>query len=107
NGMTWNGLPYFFQPPPTRLLAQLEIDYSDGSHKTIPSDESWRTAQSPILHSEIYSGELYDARYEHANWGQPSFDDSRWQKIALAGEPASTLVSQLRSEEHTSELQSR
>ena len=95
SGMTWNGLPYFFQPPPTRLLAQLEIDYSDGSHKTIPSDESWRTAQSPILHSEIYSGELYDARYEHANWGQPSFDDSRWQKIALAGEPASILVSQV------------
>src|SRR5207237_2513509 len=35
SGMTWSGVAYFFQPPPVRLLAQLEIQYSDGSRDTI------------------------------------------------------------------------
>jgi alpha-L-rhamnosidase len=94
SGMTWDGLPYFFQPPPARLLSQLEINYSDGSHDTVISDESWKVAQSPILHSEIYSGELYDARNELAKWDQPSFDDSRWQQAAPAPEPPAALVGQ-------------
>jgi alpha-L-rhamnosidase len=88
SGMTWSGLAYFFQPPPFRLLAQLEIQYSDGSRDTIASDGSWKAEASPILHSEIYSGELYDARDEIANWNQASFNDPRWQSASIA--PAST-----------------
>lgn len=51
--MTWAGRPFFFQPPPARLLAQLDIRYEDGGHDVIASDESWRTATSPILRSEF------------------------------------------------------
>ncbi|HEY7352390.1 MAG TPA: family 78 glycoside hydrolase catalytic domain [Terriglobales bacterium] len=95
SGMTWVGQPYFFQPPPVRLIAQLEILYSDGSRDTISSNEFWKTAPSPILHSEIYSGEFYDARNEIANWNQPSFDDSKWPQASTAPQPSSALVSQV------------
>ena len=95
SAMTWSGLAYFFQPPPVRLLAQLEIQYSDGSRDTIKSDDSWKTAVSPIRHSEIYSGELYDARDELTNWSEPSFDDAKWQTARAADPPASALVGQL------------
>jgi alpha-L-rhamnosidase len=95
SGMTWEGLPYFFQPPPARLLSQLEIGYSDGSHDTIASDESWKSSSSPIVHSEIYSGELYDARAESPNWNQPSFDDSRWPPAVTTSVPAPAIVSQI------------
>jgi alpha-L-rhamnosidase len=94
SGMTWSGLPFFFQPPPARFLAQLEINYSDGSRDTVVSDDSWKTAQSPILRSEIYSGEIYDARDEIVGWNQPSFDDSRWPPAAVSSEPAPAVVSQ-------------
>jgi alpha-L-rhamnosidase len=95
SGMTWSGLAYFFQPPPVRLLAQLEIQYSDGTRDTIISDGSWKTAASPILHSEIYSGETYDGRAESENWGQPSFDDAKWQSATPAPDSSAPVVAQL------------
>ncbi|HZQ20763.1 MAG TPA: family 78 glycoside hydrolase catalytic domain [Terriglobales bacterium] len=95
SGMTWTGLPYFFQPPPVRLLAQLEIQYSDGSRDRIVSDESWTTAASPVLRSEIYSGEIYDARDEINNWDQQSFDDRAWQAATVAPDSSSPLRAQL------------
>jgi alpha-L-rhamnosidase len=95
SGMTWQGVAYYFQAPPCRLLAQLEITYTDGSVVVVTSDESWRAAPSPILHSEIYSGELYDARNEIRNWDHPDFDDSGWAKAEQASAPAATLVGQI------------
>jgi len=93
--MTWTGLPYFFQPPPARLLAQLVVNYSDGTRDTIASDESWKTSESPILHSEIYSGEIYDARNEVQDWNQNSFDESKWPQAVVSSAPAPSVVSQV------------
>ncbi|HUK46350.1 MAG TPA: family 78 glycoside hydrolase catalytic domain, partial [Terriglobales bacterium] len=95
SGMTWAGVPYFFQSPPVRLLAQLEIQYSDGSRDTIVSDGSWKTAASPVLHSEIYSGELYDGRDEIADWKKPAFDDSKWAAATVAPDSSAPLVAQV------------
>jgi alpha-L-rhamnosidase len=97
SGMTWSGLAYFFQPPPVRLLAQLEIQYSDASRATIVSDDSWKTAASPVLHSEIYSGELYDARNQSADWDKASFNDAGWAAAALAPDSTAPVVAQLDS----------
>lgn len=94
SGMTWTGLPYFFQPPPIRLLAQLELRYSDGSNDTVVSDGSWKSLASPILHSQIYSGETYDAREEVPNWNQSSINDERWQTAAVGPESSAPLVAQ-------------
>src|SRR5438552_18538562 len=69
-----------FFPPPNRLLAQLEIDYADGRQETIVTDKSWKGAVAPVVHSEIYSGETYDARLEQKGWENPRFDDSRWTR---------------------------
>jgi alpha-L-rhamnosidase len=61
------------------LLFQLEIKYSDGSTETVVSNGSWKTSdQGPIRSSEIYNGEIYDARLEKAYWKVPGFDDSGW-----------------------------
>jgi len=46
------------------LIAQLHIRYIDGTEEVIVTDESWTVAESPILMSEIYDGEVYDARLE-------------------------------------------
>jgi alpha-L-rhamnosidase len=94
SGMTWRGLAYFFQPPPVRLLAQLEIQYSDGGRDTVVSDESWKTAASAILHSEIYSGETYDARDEIGHWSEASFDDGRWPLATVAANSSAPIVAQ-------------
>lgn len=74
------------------LIAQLEITYEDGSKEWILSDQSWKSSQGPILQSEIYHGELYDARLEIAAWADPGFDDSNWEKVRILNQSNEVLV---------------
>ncbi len=46
------------------FLGQITVCYEDGTTDTIVTDSSWKIAQSPILMSELYNGETYDARME-------------------------------------------
>ena len=93
SGLTWLGMHFF--PAPNRFLAQLEIEYADGRHETIVSDGSWKGAASPVIRSEIYSGEAYDARLEQNGWEKPGFDDSRWTAATVAETPAVAVSSQI------------
>ena len=93
SGLTWVGMHFF--PPPDRFVAQLELDYADGSHDTVVTDESWKAAASPILRSDIYGGEVYDARLEQAGWEKPGFDDSKWKPAVVADAPAIAVSSQI------------
>lgn len=65
----------------TAFLCQLELVYGDGSKETVVTDESWVSADSPILFSEIYDGETYDARLEQKGWNQTGFDASGWKPV--------------------------
>lgn len=61
------------------LLAQLEIDLTDGRRITIATDENWKTSLSgPVLWSDLLDGEGYDCRRELIGWSEPKFDDSHW-----------------------------
>lgn len=44
------------------LLLQMHIYYKDGTSEVISSDESWKEESCNILMSDIYNGEIYDAR---------------------------------------------
>jgi alpha-L-rhamnosidase len=90
----WTSLNYDFGPPPIRLLAQLEIEFSDSTREIISSDESWKASASPILLSEIYDGEDYDATLEQSGWTQTGFSDAKWRPVTIAATPAATLVAQ-------------
>lgn len=76
-----------FGDGPRRVRAQLEIVYDDGARETIATDALWRSATAPILSSEIYDGEDYDARLEQPGWDQAGFDDRTWDGAWVA--PAS------------------
>lgn len=63
------------------LLCQIAIEYEDGSSELIKSDEGWKSATGPILKSDIYNGETYDARLEMPGWNVFGFDDSAWHRV--------------------------
>lgn len=42
------------------LIAELHIDYIDGTHQVIPTDESWTVERSRLTFSSIYDGEHRD-----------------------------------------------
>lgn len=93
--LTWNGA-YFF-PSPERFLAQLELEYADGSRDTVVTGDSWKTAESPVIESQIYSGEVYDARLEQVNWNKVGFDDSKWEPAVVADAPSLEVTSEIDS----------
>jgi len=74
------------------LLVQIEVTYTDGRREIVGSDGSWRSATGPILMSEIYHGETYDARLEKPGWTRPGFDDRDWKAVKLADHAKDTLV---------------
>ncbi len=63
------------------LLAMLRLRYSNGTVETISTDSSWKTSTGPILDSDLYMGETYDARLELAGWAEPGFDDTGWGPV--------------------------
>lgn len=74
------------------LLFQLEVDYADGRHETIVSDGSWKSSTGPILMSDIYNGEVYDARLEKTGWSAPGFADGQWSGVTEIAVPAAKIV---------------
>jgi alpha-L-rhamnosidase len=74
------------------LLMQIDIIYKDGRQETVGTDASWKAATGPILMSEIYHGETYDARLEKAGWSAPGFDDHEWSAVKSAGHRKDDLV---------------
>ena len=94
-----------FHPSPTQrtlpiqLLAQLEVQFADGSTQTIVTDESWQTTQQgPIRAASNYDGEKYDANYEMPGWNTPDFTPQNWQ--GAYAEPIDSQV-QLKPKRHT------
>ena len=77
----------------TAVLLQLEISYKDGQKDVICSDRTWKSATGPILSSEIYHGETYDARKEINGWDRSGFNDSSWAPVVEKDHPKSIIHS--------------
>ncbi|MET7293100.1 alpha-L-rhamnosidase [Streptomyces griseoloalbus] len=74
------------------LLAQLEVEYADGTSERITSGTDWRAAPGPIVAADLLSGETYDARKETPGWTSPGFDDRTWLDVRDAGDTAPDLI---------------
>ncbi len=79
-----------------RMLAQIRLQYNDGSEQTIVTDASWRaTAAGPLRASNEFDGEEYDARMEMPGWSAPRFDASKWQAVQISQPPGGRLEAQM------------
>jgi len=74
------------------LLVQLKIDYTDGTSETIVSDKNWKVTNGPILASDIYNGETYDARLEMDGWKSSGFSDGAWKPVAIMEHTKDVLI---------------
>ena len=71
------------------LLAQLDVEYADGTSTRIVTDKEWRAATGSIRMSGIYDGTDIDLRLEPRGWDAPGFDDSGWAGVSeLDADPA-------------------
>ncbi len=74
------------------LLAQLEITYTNGTSERIVTDETWHATRGPILASDLYDGETYDASLELTGWSNPAYDDRDWVRVRELEHSLSILV---------------
>lgn len=87
----WQG-DYAFYGKQLALLLQLQLNYIDGSTETIVSDADWKASYGPILESDMYNGEKYDARLEMEGWATNGFDDGKWSKVDILDHSKDILV---------------
>jgi alpha-L-rhamnosidase len=75
------------------LLLQLEVEYTDGTKETINSDESWKSSNGPIMASDVYDGETYDARREKKGWSAAGYqEDASWKAVRIMEKGTEQLV---------------
>ena len=64
--------------PQALALAQVEVEFADGTKQTLATDDSWKASTGALLQSDMLMGETYDARRELTGWNTAGFDDSKW-----------------------------
>jgi alpha-L-rhamnosidase len=76
------------------LLLQLQVTYTDGTSEAFCSDRNWKVTQNgPIVESDIYNGEFYDARLELTGWDQPGYEMSKWHNVIPFSHSKEILIS--------------
>ncbi|MFB3159734.1 family 78 glycoside hydrolase catalytic domain [Neobacillus sp. 179-J 1A1 HS] len=73
---------------------QIHVTYNDGTEEVIATDTTWKASTGPILFSEIYHGETFDARLEQKGWSQSEFNDVDWADTIIQEMPITRLVAQ-------------
>ena len=63
--INWRGSTYYSHMYEA-LIAEINIEYEDGTADKVVTDESWLSSPSKIRFSDFYDGEHYDANYEEA-----------------------------------------
>jgi hypothetical protein len=74
-----------------KVIAQIRLEYDDGSVEFVGTDGSWRVAQGPITFDSIYGGEDFDGRLDQKGWKKIAFDDSKWQRAERVSGPGGNL----------------
>lgn len=78
---------------PLGFMAQVYLEYADGSSEILNTDESWKGVTGPFLYTDNQTGEYYDARLELGDWCSPGYDDGAWHPVIKS---AHALVNGLR-----------
>ncbi|KAL4934277.1 glycoside hydrolase family 78 protein [Aspergillus undulatus] len=73
------------------VFAQLELDSGAGEPPVVvATDSTWQSHRSAIIRSEIYDGEVYDAREDQDDWMVSS--SSGWESVREIALPPTQLV---------------
>ena len=60
------------------FTALIRLEYEDGNVEEISTDATWGASQGPIRRSDIYMGEVVDARLCLGDFSCATYDDSAW-----------------------------
>ena len=76
---------------PLKAIAQIRLEYADGSVETVVTGPGWRAAAGPTTYAQTYGGEDFDARRVRTGWNEPGFNDSGWTPAVATEGPGGVL----------------
>ena len=76
---------------PPRLLAQVSIEFADGTRETIATDDSWKWSRGEITFNDLWDGYAEDRRLAKPGWDTPGYADADWRQVSLATPPTGKL----------------
>ena len=76
---------------PQKAIAQLRLEFQDGSTEIVATDDQWHAAPGPITFTSAYGGEDYDARLVQPGWDQPGFEAANWMPALATNGPGGVL----------------
>ncbi|MCL2163174.1 MAG: family 78 glycoside hydrolase catalytic domain [Oscillospiraceae bacterium] len=83
------------------MIANLVIEFADGTSQTIVTDDTWQyTLQGPIVRTDMFMGEIYNAQWELGGskygWTNPSYDPTGdgWGDVAIRFPTAYSAISE-------------
>ena len=85
-GYIWN-----FDTADFRSAPSFALELTSGDDTLLATDESFKTAPSPIRSDDYRFGEYYDARFEMQGWCDRGFPDSAWKNALPAAAPHGEL----------------
>ena len=67
------------------LVAQLRVEYADGTEQVVATDGSWTTRPGPRTEADLLDGESYDARRAAAigDWTEAGYDAGDWDSVEV------------------------
>ena len=74
------------------VQAQLELTFASGAREVISTDNSWSWAPGPIIASDLYDGESYDASYELPGWSSADAGGLWRPVVVLPADPAELVA---------------
>ena len=67
---------------PPRVLVQTEIEFADGTHQVVNSDESWKWSRSEIAYNDTFGKYMENRALSKPGWDHPGYDDSIWPHVS-------------------------
>ena len=86
------GHPWGFDKANFRSAPMVSLLLEMDGKEVLRSDETFKTAPSPIYFDDLRCGEYYDANKEQSGWATYGFDDSTWGVTKKVSAPKGELV---------------
>jgi alpha-L-rhamnosidase len=74
------------------FLAQLVIEFGDGTDQWIVTDGQWQASFGAIRHADLLMGERQELALEPRGWDLPGFDAGSWSAVRCRDRDAVPLV---------------
>lgn len=86
------------------LLAQLHLEFDDGSTQVIATDDDWQGNTGPYRSTDLFDGVVYDARRELPGWSARVTKNEGWRAVVPLNPTVGVLQAPIEAPERITQI---